>query len=76
GEDHAEGCVYRNTYGTYLHGSLLPKNPHLADHLLSLALARRYGAESAHTPLAKLDDDLEWQAHDAMLRRLGVHRGA
>jgi hypothetical protein len=76
GEDRAEGCVYRNTYGTYLHGSLLPKNPHLADHLLALALARRHGAESAQTLLATLDDDLEWQAHDAMLRRLGLHRDA
>lgn len=42
-EDHTEGAVYRNTYGTYLHGSLLPKNPHFADHLISLALQRTYG---------------------------------
>ncbi len=42
-EDHTEGAVYRNTYGTYLHGSLLPKNPHFADHLLALALERTYG---------------------------------
>ncbi|HLH60421.1 MAG TPA: hypothetical protein VKV20_01955 [Ktedonobacteraceae bacterium] len=43
-EDHTEGAVYRNTFGTYLHGSLLPKNPHFADHLISLALYRKYGA--------------------------------
>jgi hypothetical protein len=42
-EDHSEGAVYRNTFGTYLHGSLLPKNPHFADHLIRLALARKYG---------------------------------
>jgi len=42
-EDHTEGAVYRNAYGTYLHGSLLPKNPHFADHLLALALERTYG---------------------------------
>ncbi len=41
-EDHTEGAVYRNAYGTYLHGSLLPKNPHLADHLIELALKRTY----------------------------------
>lgn len=70
-EDGAEGCVYRNTFGTYLHGSLLPKNPHFADYLLSLALLRRYGA-TAPIPLVPLDDSLEWQAHDAMLRRMGV----
>jgi len=42
-EDGTEGAIYRNTYGTYLHGSLLPKNPHFADHLLTLALQRKYG---------------------------------
>lgn len=42
-EDHTEGAVYRNAYGTYLHGSLLPKNPHFADHLITLALRRKYG---------------------------------
>src|SRR5215813_3038714 len=53
-EDHHEGCVYRNTYGTYLHGSLLPKNPHLADHILGLALDRRYGAGCAAEALFPL----------------------
>ena len=42
-EDGTEGAIYRNTFGTYLHGSLLPKNPHFADHLLTLALQRKYG---------------------------------
>ncbi len=41
--DHTEGAVYRNTYGTYIYGGLLPKNPHFADHLLGLALRRSYG---------------------------------
>lgn len=71
-EDHMEGCVYRNVYGTYLHGSLLPKNPHLVDHLLALALRRRYGADAPETQLAPLDDEAEWQAHEAMLQRLGI----
>lgn len=70
-EDHMEGCVYRNTFGTYMHGSLLPKNPHFADHLIGLALRRRYGPQ-ADGWMIKLDDQREWQAHDAMLRRLGV----
>jgi lipid II isoglutaminyl synthase (glutamine-hydrolysing) len=69
-EDGFEGCVYRNTFGTYLHGSLLPKNPHFADHLLGAALARKYGPSAAS--LAPLDDAAEWRAHDAMLRRLSV----
>ncbi|HEY7356398.1 MAG TPA: hypothetical protein VH590_08020 [Ktedonobacterales bacterium] len=68
-EDHTEGAIYRNTFGTYLHGSLLPKNPHFADHFLLLALRRKYGAEVALPPL---DDALEWRAHETMLRRLRV----
>src|SRR5947209_7318940 len=45
-EDGTEGAVYRNAYGTYLHGSLLPKNPHFADHIIELALKRSYGIEA------------------------------
>lgn len=41
-EDHTEGAVYRNAFGTYMHGSLLPKNPHFADHLIALAFERTY----------------------------------
>jgi CobQ-like glutamine amidotransferase family enzyme len=69
-EDGTEGAVTKNLYGTYLHGSLLPKNPHLADHLIGLALRRRYGAP--REPLATLDDTLEHRAHEAMVRRLGA----
>jgi lipid II isoglutaminyl synthase (glutamine-hydrolysing) len=47
-EDHTEGAVYHNAFGTYMHGSLLPKNPHFADHLIALALKRTYG-RSDHT---------------------------
>lgn len=65
GEDHTEGAVYRHAYGTYLHGPLLPKNPWFADHLLTLALARRHGAVA----LAPLDDRLEMLAHAAAIRR-------
>ncbi len=42
-EDGTEGAIYRNAFGTYLHGSLLPKNPHFADFLIGLALQRTYG---------------------------------
>ena len=68
GEDGTEGVVYRNVHGSYMHGSLLPKNPHLADHLLGLALARRYGTGAG---LAHLDDQLEMKAHDVMVARVG-----
>lgn len=66
GEDHEEGARYRNVFGAYLHGPLLPKNPRFADFLLELALRRR-GAE---LPLKVLDDALEELAHDTMVRKL------
>lgn len=65
GEDGTEGAVAGNVYGTYLHGSLLPKNPALADHLILLALRRRYGPDVTLPPL---DDTLEHRAHAAAAR--------
>lgn len=44
GEDTTEGAVYKNVYGSYLHGSLLPKNPALADELIRVAVTKRYGS--------------------------------
>lgn len=66
--DKTEGIVYKNAIGTYLHGPILPKNPQLADLLLTLALEKKYG-ERFH--LEPLDDSLEMKARDAALRRLG-----
>lgn len=43
GEDKTEGAVYRHVRGTYLHGSVLPKNPVLADRMIAEAVVRRYG---------------------------------
>ncbi|MPZ98374.1 MAG: glutamine amidotransferase [Dehalococcoidia bacterium] len=45
GGDGTEGAVYRQAIGTYLHGSLLPKNPTLLDHLLEAALRHRTGTD-------------------------------
>jgi lipid II isoglutaminyl synthase (glutamine-hydrolysing) len=72
GRDRLEGCRYRNAIGTYMHGSLLPKNPAFADHLIAHALSRRHG----QTQLPALDDRIEERAHDAVLRRTlrGRHR--
>ena len=66
GEDGTEGARYKNVFGTYSHGSLLPKNPKLADHILRVALERKDG-EAELTPL---DDSLETAAHDYMKNRL------
>ena len=42
-EDHTEGARVHNVIGTYMHGSLLPKNPAIADFLIRTAVERRYG---------------------------------
>lgn len=60
GDSGEEGAVTQNVYGTYLHGSLLPKNPEFADHLLLTAARRRFGEDYMLPPL---DDDLEQLAH-------------
>jgi hypothetical protein len=65
GEDGSGGAVYRNTFGCYLHGSLLPKNPQLTDHLIELALRRRHDVA-----LAPLDAALELRAQRTMTERL------
>jgi lipid II isoglutaminyl synthase (glutamine-hydrolysing) len=65
GEDGGEGARYREVYATYLHGPVLPKNPWLADHLLSRALAHRY---TDVAPLTPLTDQTESQAHAAAVR--------
>ena len=41
--DETEGARYRNVIGTYLHGSLLPKNPAIADWLIEQAVTRKFG---------------------------------
>lgn len=60
GKDLGEGARKNNVFGTYLHGSLLPKNPHFADYLIKLALESRYGSG---IELTTLDDSLEFNAH-------------
>lgn len=43
GQDETEGAQYNNVIGTYLHGSILPKNPTLADYLIEQAAIRKFG---------------------------------
>ncbi|MDD4139164.1 MAG: glutamine amidotransferase [Eubacteriales bacterium] len=64
GEDHGEGAIYKNTYCTYAHGSFLPKNPDMADHLIETALKRRF---SDMEPLLKLDNLYENNARSFLL---------
>lgn len=65
GKDGSEGALHRNAIGCYLHGSLLPKNPAIADWLIGAGLRRRYGSAD----LPPLDDALEDAAHVSAVRR-------
>jgi CobQ-like glutamine amidotransferase family enzyme len=57
GSDGTEGARYKNVFGTYMHGSFLPKNVHFADYLLELALKEK---------LEPIDDRIEKMAHDSL----------
>ena len=61
-----EGGLRGLRIGTYLHGPLLPRNPHIADAVLAAALAGGAG----FVELAPLDDRLEWEAHEHAVERI------
>lgn len=42
-KDIHEGARYKNVIGTYLHGSILPKNPAIADFMIHTAITQKYG---------------------------------
>jgi CobQ-like glutamine amidotransferase family enzyme len=65
GDDLSEGACYKNAFGTYLHGPILAKNPHLADLLLTRAVLRQGGEK-----LTPLNNELELFAHNGIKNRL------
>jgi CobQ-like glutamine amidotransferase family enzyme len=71
GADGTEGAVYREAIGTYLHGSLLPKNPALLDRLILAALRHRYGPDVALDAPRKPYAERAHQAAAAVARRRG-----
>ncbi len=66
GKDGMEGARYKNCFGTYLHGSLLPKNPHFTDYLIYTALKNKYGIK---INLDHIPDELEVKAHNFILSK-------
>ncbi len=60
GQDKTEGARFKNVFGTYLHGSFLPKNPKFADYLIELALGIKP---------EPLDDSIEDLAHKSLLNK-------
>ncbi|MBE9044390.1 type 1 glutamine amidotransferase [Pleurocapsales cyanobacterium LEGE 10410] len=71
GEDLTAGAFYHNAIATYAHGPLLPKNPFIADWLITKALQQKYQREVVLTPL---DDSLAIAARQAMLQRLNLSK--
>jgi CobQ-like glutamine amidotransferase family enzyme len=61
GIDGHEGAIVENCIGTYLHGPILPKNPQLADWLISVGV-------SHGKPLPPIDDDLELQTRENVIK--------
>jgi CobQ-like glutamine amidotransferase family enzyme len=69
GADGTEGAVTGFVLGSYLHGPILPANPHVADHLIARAAELATGRPFEPEPL---DDSLAEQARSRQARRL-VH---
>lgn len=65
GQDGTEGARYRNVLASYLHGSLLPKNPAIADFLIEKAIIKKYGE---FTPTV-IEDRFAELARDVALKR-------
>lgn len=65
GQDDTEGARYNNVIGSYLHGSLLPKNPAIADFLIEQAAIKKYGE---FTPTV-IDDRFATIAREHAIKR-------
>jgi CobQ-like glutamine amidotransferase family enzyme len=63
--DIGEGARYKNVIGSYLHGSLLPKNPAIADFLIEQAVINKYGKFTNK----KIDDSLADLARKVAIKR-------
>ena len=68
GADGGEGVRYKNVFGTYSHGPVLPKNPEFCDFLLRTALIRKYG----FCDLPPVEDTAEHLAHEAALKMMKI----
>ncbi len=64
-QDGHEGARYKNVIGTYLHGSILPKNPAVADFLIHTAVEAKYGEFSTNV----IDDLFVGLARDVAKNR-------
>lgn len=63
--DVSEGARYKNVIGSYIHGSLLPKNPKIADFLIQQAIINKNGIFNGKT----IDDQITDKARKVSLKR-------
>lgn len=64
-DDTTEGARYKNVIGTYLHGSILPKNPAVADFIIQTAVTNKFG-EFSHN---LIDDSIAQEARRVASKR-------
>lgn len=69
GKDGFEGAVYKNSFGSYFHGPILPKNPQLTDYLIKIALKRKYGSPIKLSPIK---NSIEEKARKTIAKRMNV----
>ena len=60
GLTYLQGARFKNVFGTYMHGSFLPKNVHFADYMIELALGVK---------LEPLDDEVEMLTHRSLIEK-------
>ena len=65
-DDRTEGARINNVFGSYLHGSLLPKNPVFADYLIKTAVEKKFGKK---VTLKKLDESITHRARESAQAR-------
>lgn len=61
-----EGFMIKNVIATYIHGTLLSKNPDITDYMIQYALERKYGEP---IELETLDDTFEEKAREQLLHK-------
>ncbi len=66
-EDGYEGAKWKHVFCTYSHGSFLPKNPVMTDHLLQLAMREHLGGDFV---LPSLEPGYEQEARRLMWQRM------
>lgn len=66
-----EGFYDGKILGTYLHGPLLPKNPEVADFVISKAIQKR-NPDFKYSDLKPLEDKFETMAREAVFKKLEI----